>query len=176
MKVACWRFVLAAMLLVAASAAADEFDDYRIPKHDLIDWRLQLQFDADRTAQGGSYREGRDKGARGAASTGFSWLSDSDPMLTELAVAAGAAGTGFWSHENVLSPFVVGQLIRDQEGRSADESWNVGFEHRRYPWEFPFGASLRINAGGAYAQRWSDQRQDLRQLAGGVPIHDVGHN
>ena len=46
MNVACWRFVFAAMLLVAASAAADEFDDYRIPKHDLIDWRAQLGLDA----------------------------------------------------------------------------------------------------------------------------------
>jgi len=171
MNVACWRFVFAAMLLVAASAAADEFDDYRIPKHDLIDWRAQLGLDAAQMFQGFSTSEHRNQAFRGSLGSGFAWLSDSDPMTTELSLSVQGAGQGAWVHHH-FNPIPGFSESTDEETRFGREDWNATFAHRRYPTR-AIGIELTVFGAGTYIQQWGDRRADVRQIIGGSPVRDV---
>ena len=80
-----WFTILMLLAVIASgSVSADEFDDFRIPAHDLIDWRLQLRSNGLRRLEDYSSRATRERTVSGEASSAFSWLSDSDPVTTEV--------------------------------------------------------------------------------------------
>ncbi|HET9325727.1 MAG TPA: hypothetical protein VFQ05_03045 [Candidatus Eisenbacteria bacterium] len=169
MRMKRWRGVVFTVVMAASGpAAADDFDDFRIPAHDLIDWRVQLGLDGSQVFQSIPVRNASDRSLAGRAGTGFVWLSDSDPMMSQVSLLVTAAGLGRWTHQET---FGFGYL--DGEDRRGVEDWNASFTHRRYPGR-AIGIELSVFGSGSYRQQWSGLRQDVRQVIGGSSIRDVG--
>lgn len=157
-------FAIAVVLVTAGAAAADEFDDFRIPEHSLHDWRLELQVNGARTKRNDPYE--LDEDVRGRGTTFFRWLSDSDPAFTSAIVALTGEGIGEWSHNHSLPPFPEASV--DREARYVAETWRVSAFTRRYPWDAPLGFSVGASLEGFYQQSWSHTRSEMTQILGGV--------
>jgi len=175
MSVKRWRgFIFTFVMAASGPAAADDFDDFRIPAHDLIDWRAQLGLDAAQMFQGVSTAEQRNRAFRASLGSGFAWLSDSDPMTTELALSVEGAGHGNWAHQSA-NPTPSFSQSTDNETRLGREDWNATFAHRRYPTR-AIGIELSVFGAGTYAQQWTDNRADGRQIIAGSAFRDVSRN
>jgi hypothetical protein len=152
---------LALLSLVAAAAAADEFDDFRIPAHHQLDW--SASFGGIAGSASGDYQNAFGNGAGRGRSVGgntlgrFSWLADSDPRLTSISVVYFATGTRTWNAtESFLDqgPINSIRLQNNASARTASESWSLDASHRCYPWALPLGFTVGLASRGSYNQAW----------------------
>src|SRR5437867_785853 len=138
-----------------ARAQADEFADFRIPKHTVWNAQATLFGSANRADQAdvgssSSFREGR-------TSLNFdgSWLRDSDPLLLSLSSSLGATGNRLSSTGNVVGIFPTGEALTSRSQarfRGVGESWLVSAGMRYYPWGIPVGYDFGGLIQGFYVQ------------------------
>ena len=146
-------------LLFAQGAVGDDFDDFLIPEHRLLNWSASLGVNGARSVQSQSLGEQRGRFFTGGTSSTMNWLSDSDPAQTTASASLGAAGAGLWSSFR-STPFVGALATETDASRNGGQSWNAFFEHRRYPWAKPWGLGLTVSGSGFYEQRWVHQHNE----------------
>jgi hypothetical protein len=154
--------VLLPGLAFAPNASADDFADFRIPEHRVVDWRASLSAEGGRSSFGNEGLMGtRSRRIYGSFSSAASWLWDSDPSRTAISLDAGANGSGDWT-ETHEAPFYFPGFARSRwsELRRVGERWGTSLSHRRYPWSAPIGFELSVFGTAAYHQAWIGEGSD----------------
>ena len=161
-------------LLASPAVHADDYADFRIPAHDQLHWGLTLGTAGNRNSNdASSLFQSTDRSAAsltGLLRTRFNWLSDSDPMQSSLDFAGDLQGGRFWDKQNSLRDLSPIEVLRFEDARSQRnllERWQLGFTHRRYPWELPMGLEVSLSGVGDYQQRWDRQSAFVSSTLGG---------
>jgi len=146
--------------LTPRRSRADDFSDFRIPKNRSLLWTLSID-------ASGNHNDGNNPGGTGTSgafgangSSQIQWLSDSDPAFTSIFGRLDLAGSRFGNEfdQRIEQPFGVSTEEDASHQTAALESWELGFEHRRYPSPPPIFLSLRAQGLGHYEQQWVDDR------------------
>ena len=166
-------WMLSVAMAVAPVAAANEYDDFRIPAHDQINWSASLSSSALWNTGSQSYTiqysDSKRSSVDGSLGSRLSWLSDSDPALTSVFVGADFGGLKtVESRQSLLdnSPLQVMRFEDSFERQFVNERWQAGVTHRRYPWAnlgrgarrsgLPVGLTGSVIGSGNYRQQWRD--------------------
>jgi hypothetical protein len=149
------------LCLTSGRSHADDFSDIRIPKNRSLLWTLSL-------SANGNHNDGNNPVGTGTAgsfgangSSQIQWLSDSDPAFTSIFGRLAFSGSRFGNEFDERIEQLTG-VSTEEDARhqtAALESWELGFEHRRYPSPPPIFLSLRARGLGRYEQQWADDRR-----------------
>ena len=146
---------------VTSVAAANEYDDFRIPAHDQINWSASLGsralWNTGTQSSTFQYSDSRRSVVDASLGSRLSWLSDSDPALTSVFVGADFAGQKSWESRQALFDSAPLELLRFEdsfERRNVIERWQVALSHRLYPWALPLGLTGSVSGSGNYQQFW----------------------
>ncbi len=159
--------VIVLVTLGARVAAADDFDDFRIPAHHHTDWTATLDADGDRDREGTSRSESRRRRFEGGGGTELLWFSDSDPRTTRLRIQASGLISGDWESGSIGALPGPSNSTQDQT-RGAREQIVLSLFHRFYPGNGRVGLALSSFALGSYQQAWEHNRLEQAQDIGGA--------
>ncbi|MFZ5433885.1 MAG: hypothetical protein ACOZB3_08945, partial [Calditrichota bacterium] len=151
--------VMAVILMVSGLVWADDFSDFRIPKHRVYSLKgsaegwLQNDYSRD-----DNYCDKRST-LNGALSETFRWIYDSDPLRFDF--YQNFQGTGYDNHtQYTYRPDAFTSLERDTRVNNVKESWSVTGETRCFPWKPPLGMIGGFSASGRYLQEWESDHLD----------------
>lgn len=153
---ALWVVILSTAAL--ERAGADDFSDFRIPRHMLRSGALQLQGEAEhQKIQDTEHSDGQAEFSGTVSGTG-SWVLDSDPLRLAFASAGDVYARRFHGHVNQFGPMVGGgystdETVQHQEDLEEGLSLSLGIRH--YPWSVPVGWEVRIDGRTDYEQSWA---------------------
>ncbi len=155
------RAPIALLLAFAVSSArADEFSDFRIPKHSLRSGAFDLSGTANRFRDSGTQlgdASWSDEYSSSAiAGLDVSWLLDSDPKLMSLrALVRGGGGRSGSKGENATSsPLGVFRGNGSGANWRTNEEAFLSFDGREYPWPIAVGFTAHSRAEGIWLNDW----------------------
>ena len=145
---------LLTVLCLALPAVADDFSDFRIPKHHVLGWSAKL--DGEYDSQIHKPLDAREEiwYADGFLTSQIFWLLESERIRTVLRAWQSVEGyTRSEKHRSTSDPGF--HSSSDQNRRALAEEWHVTWDGAFYPWSFPLGLTARASSSGDYEQSWS---------------------
>jgi hypothetical protein len=176
------RVVPAALLLylfVALPVLADDFSDFRIPKHRVYSVTGDASF---RYSDSGNRSS---QSSQGSANTNGSldglgyWLWDSDPLRLSVSGTVDLEGSAVnGGSDRYSDDYNLETYSRDRRvSRSLGESWSVSGSSRIYPLPMPIGLTFNGQAHGGYGQWWDWDSDDSHGLDDyGMPWQRADHD
>jgi hypothetical protein len=140
---------LLCMALITTLASADDFSDFRIPRHSLFNGTLGLSFDGSRQGSHVGLSSDLNKQLTGRMNAYLDWWMDSDELQRELSFSL----SPYYRYYQYAGTYPSGSLgaksKHDQKNHDWQEAGTLSAALRKYPvvspWALELGASLKCN-------------------------------